>query len=84
MAQPAVDIAALVDEVLASTPLRFVREFLRSQKKTGRRIRIGTTGEHAYSLMSRCRPKSSRNSRRMRRRPSCTEVSRRHAKRFVH
>ena len=47
MPDAAVDIGALVDEVLASTPLRFVREFLRSQKQTGRRIRIGTTRTEA-------------------------------------
>lgn len=52
MGQLSGDAAELIEEVLASTPLRFIREFLRSQKQSERRVRIGTTRAAARRNLS--------------------------------
>ncbi len=43
------DLDPLLDEVFTSTPLAFVREFLRARKKDERKIKIGTTQKEVRS-----------------------------------
>jgi len=40
---PNEEVAALVDAIFASTPLLFIKQFLRSHRKEARRVRIGAT-----------------------------------------